>query len=216
MGPSPTKKPRICGAFLSGRPDSNRGPRRPERRALPGCATPRRRLQYPTQPAEAPSRRSRAHLTSLSGYARPMPCQLQDAIAELDQLLQPSALQGLLPQRPPVPRQKRDQEARHRRQRKRRAVRAGDRRPSRPAPGPPRALLGLDRHTHRPPYEAPSEAALRLGHEPRRLPPSARRPPRSRQQRADRPCPRRRQTRALRRARRRADRLHRDASPTKA
>ncbi len=25
----------------SGRPDSNRGPRRPERRALPGCATPR-------------------------------------------------------------------------------------------------------------------------------------------------------------------------------
>ena len=27
----------------SGRPDSNRGPRRPERRALPGCATPRGR-----------------------------------------------------------------------------------------------------------------------------------------------------------------------------
>jgi hypothetical protein len=33
---------------ISGRPDSNRGPRRPERRALPGCATPRRRLEYPT------------------------------------------------------------------------------------------------------------------------------------------------------------------------
>jgi hypothetical protein len=47
----PTKKPRICGAFLSGRPDSNRGPRRPERRALPGCATPRRSLKYPTSAA---------------------------------------------------------------------------------------------------------------------------------------------------------------------
>ena len=29
--------------LTSGRPDLNRGPRRPERRALPGCATPRRR-----------------------------------------------------------------------------------------------------------------------------------------------------------------------------
>src|SRR5215218_9650409 len=29
------------GGEVSGRPDSNRGPRRPERRALPGCATPR-------------------------------------------------------------------------------------------------------------------------------------------------------------------------------
>jgi hypothetical protein len=35
-------------SYKSGRPDSNRGPRRPERRALPGCATPRRRTQYPT------------------------------------------------------------------------------------------------------------------------------------------------------------------------
>src|SRR5665811_1671320 len=35
------KKPRISGGFISGRPDSNRGPHRPERCALPGCATPR-------------------------------------------------------------------------------------------------------------------------------------------------------------------------------
>jgi hypothetical protein len=39
--PSPSKKPRICGALKSGRPDLNRGPHRPERCALPGCATPR-------------------------------------------------------------------------------------------------------------------------------------------------------------------------------
>jgi hypothetical protein len=31
----------------SGRPDSNRGPHRPERCALPGCATPRRRPSIP-------------------------------------------------------------------------------------------------------------------------------------------------------------------------
>ena len=34
---------RGCGrSGVSGRPDSNRGPHRPERCALPGCATPRR------------------------------------------------------------------------------------------------------------------------------------------------------------------------------
>src|SRR3954453_5778268 len=32
---------RNAGPEQSGRPDLNRGPRRPERRALPGCATPR-------------------------------------------------------------------------------------------------------------------------------------------------------------------------------
>jgi hypothetical protein len=36
------RKPRFSRAFLlSGRPDLNRGPHRPERCALPGCATPR-------------------------------------------------------------------------------------------------------------------------------------------------------------------------------
>lgn len=35
-------------ASQSGRPDLNRGPHRPERCALPGCATPRRRAKYPT------------------------------------------------------------------------------------------------------------------------------------------------------------------------
>jgi hypothetical protein len=53
------QSPMFSGAFArvcwpspntnqSGRPDSNRGPRRPERRALPGCATPRRTTQYLT------------------------------------------------------------------------------------------------------------------------------------------------------------------------
>src|SRR5204862_8346859 len=36
------RKPALARAFLtSGRPDLNRGPHRPERCALPGCATPR-------------------------------------------------------------------------------------------------------------------------------------------------------------------------------
>ena len=34
---------RSAASWQSGRPDLNRGPRRPERRALPGCATPRSR-----------------------------------------------------------------------------------------------------------------------------------------------------------------------------
>jgi hypothetical protein len=34
-----------CGADASGRPDLNRGPHRPERCALPGCATPRAAVQ---------------------------------------------------------------------------------------------------------------------------------------------------------------------------
>src|SRR5262249_33487609 len=38
----PNKKPPHLRGFLeSGRPDLNRGPHRPERCALPGCATPR-------------------------------------------------------------------------------------------------------------------------------------------------------------------------------
>ena len=53
-----TTKGRVgCAALLvllvSGRPDSNRGPRRPERRALPGCATPRGRVQSTGVPATA-------------------------------------------------------------------------------------------------------------------------------------------------------------------
>ena len=41
--PQATKNPRDSGGFpKSGRPDLNRGPHRPERCALPGCATPRR------------------------------------------------------------------------------------------------------------------------------------------------------------------------------
>jgi hypothetical protein len=74
------------------------------------------------------------------------------------------ALQGLLPQRPPVPWQKRDQQARHRRHRQRGAVRAGHRLPSRPPHSPPRPLLELKPPAHRSPHEASPEAALRLGH----------------------------------------------------
>ena len=58
----------------SGRPDSNRGPHRPERCALPGCATPRRRAEYPTATG-------------------PLPCgarwRCSEIVAELDRLLDP-------------------------------------------------------------------------------------------------------------------------------
>ena len=49
--PAATKRPRVSGAFQkSGRPDLNRGPHRPERCALPGCATPRRWAIIPQAP----------------------------------------------------------------------------------------------------------------------------------------------------------------------
>jgi hypothetical protein len=51
-----TKNPAFAGIFISGRPDSNWGPHRPERCALPGCATPRRMLEYPTPASSAPVR----------------------------------------------------------------------------------------------------------------------------------------------------------------
>ena len=58
----------------SGRPDSNRGPRRPERRALPGCATPRRAPQYPTPLSSRPSRPlAPGPAPSLHGPAPPVP-----------------------------------------------------------------------------------------------------------------------------------------------
>jgi hypothetical protein len=41
IGARATKNPAFAGFFESGRPDLNRGPHRPERCALPGCATPR-------------------------------------------------------------------------------------------------------------------------------------------------------------------------------
>src|SRR5438876_8737507 len=45
-GDGQSKNPAFAGFFESGRPDLNRGPHRPERCALPGCATPRRVAKY--------------------------------------------------------------------------------------------------------------------------------------------------------------------------
>ncbi len=42
--------PHLRGFYLSGRPDLNRGPHRPERCALPGCATPRMGPSIPQAP----------------------------------------------------------------------------------------------------------------------------------------------------------------------
>src|SRR5437588_10122365 len=55
----------------SGRPDLNRGPHRPERCALPGCATPRRAVSIPHR------------------YRRPVPVELTEVLAEIDALLGP-------------------------------------------------------------------------------------------------------------------------------
>jgi hypothetical protein len=52
------KNPAFTG-LLSGRPDLNRGPHRPERCALPGCATPRW-AQYPTAAEGTCSRKGAA------------------------------------------------------------------------------------------------------------------------------------------------------------
>src|SRR5579862_4995736 len=62
----PNEKPAFAGLFQSGRADSNRRPHRPERCALPGCATPRS-AQYSTvigvsEPADAHERAARARL----------------------------------------------------------------------------------------------------------------------------------------------------------
>jgi hypothetical protein len=54
--PEQQKAPPERGFPKSGRPDLNRGPHRPERCALPGCATPRRPLQYHTGTARGRTR----------------------------------------------------------------------------------------------------------------------------------------------------------------
>ncbi len=64
------EKPLLSRAFLqSGRPDLNRGPHRPERCALPGCATPRC-VQYSTG-ARTPARRHDFGHTLPAGSADP-------------------------------------------------------------------------------------------------------------------------------------------------
>jgi dinuclear metal center YbgI/SA1388 family protein len=90
----------------SGRPDSNRGPRRPERRALPGCATPRRASSIPharpghpdghgTPAPPAPPRRPARSPRSGDPPSPPpgkvarVPTATAEIIAELDSLLEP-------------------------------------------------------------------------------------------------------------------------------
>ena len=73
----------------SGRPDSNRGPHRPERCALPGCATPRRARQYST--------RSRPAIVAR------WPRRLLDVLQEIDRLLEPARFQDYCPNGLQVP-----------------------------------------------------------------------------------------------------------------
>src|SRR5580693_8993167 len=106
------RTPAFCGDLwvtgseeISGRPDSNRGPRRPERRALPGCTTPRRSSSIPhaVEPARAQSsttsadavrqhgrpNSARGPTTAPGRYRRPMPAATSDILAEVDRLLEP-------------------------------------------------------------------------------------------------------------------------------
>src|ERR1700689_2012283 len=57
-GPRRRAEPRACppapAELISGRPDLNRGPHRPERCALPGCATPRIDPSIPQPSGAAP------------------------------------------------------------------------------------------------------------------------------------------------------------------
>src|SRR5690348_10897787 len=57
---------RGAGFLASGRPDLNRGPRRPERRALPGCATPRWGLSLAARARRQPVSPPTAPVTSLA------------------------------------------------------------------------------------------------------------------------------------------------------
>src|SRR5579862_5438485 len=71
--------PRGYGAQgQSGRPDSNRGPHRPERCALPDCATPRRAESIPHPRARH------------DDIVAAMPVPTREILAELDRLLEPA------------------------------------------------------------------------------------------------------------------------------
>ena len=68
---SVTKKSHKMWDKLSGCPDSNRGPHRPERCALPGCATPRRSLAvYRKQESKTKSEFMSEHPVTLTDRVR--------------------------------------------------------------------------------------------------------------------------------------------------
>src|ERR1700747_2155939 len=89
----PTKNPAFAGFFESGRPDLNRGPHRPERCALPGCATPRGASQYSTR-----------HLPPKADmFATVAAVALAEIINELDALLEPARFDDYCPNGLQVP-----------------------------------------------------------------------------------------------------------------
>ena len=173
----------LAVSHQSGRPDLNRGPHRPERCALPGCATPRRAGQYPTR---------RAGRYRRAGARR----RLARSSPRSTGLLEPERFEDYCVNGLQVPGAgARSSTIATRRLGARRAVRAGRRASSaRAADRPPRPLLGLRRGGDRRRAEAPPADPVRRGHRARRLPPAARRPPGARQQRAARPRARRRAT----------------------
>ena len=179
----PSKRKALeAGPFSSGCPDLNWGPLRPERSALPGCATPRDRNRV-ASPEEslAMARRDEIiayanELLDLAAFKDYRPQGLQVAGAEEVTRVVCSVSASL------------------------ELFRAGRRRRSAARDRPSRPALGQRAARDRRPCAAAAPGPVRGGHQPRRLPPRARRPSRDRQQRAARAGARRRGRRAVPRA----------------
>ena len=147
----------------SGCPDSNRGPRRPERRALPGCATPRTRDRLPGMPARDEIVAFANEYLELASYPDYGPMGLQ--VVGADEVTQIAC--GVSASRELFER----------------AAEAGAQ-----LVLVHHGLFWEKRAPRRRAGDArPAAGALRRRPEPRRLPPGARRAPRGRQQRAPLP-----------------------------
>ena len=184
----------------SGRPDSNRGPHRPERCALPGCATPRRAAQVSHRSAAVPDRyrRTRAHArrdrrrsSTRCSTARSIRRLVRERAPGSRRARRPALVTGVSANRALLE--------------------------AAAASGADLVLVhhglfwgpgvrAIDPVLHQPP-----RAAVRRRDRARRLPPAARRRPRVRQQRAAGARARRSAVRHVRRAVRQADRRPRRA-----
>ena len=185
----------------SGRRDSNSGPHRPERCALPGCATPRR----------APVSHTRLAARSPHSVSSLVPAATSEILAELDRLLEPERFEDYCVNGLQVPGPAQVQTI---------ATGVSAHAELFELAARERAQLLLVHHglfwgsgvrAIDAAAEAPPAAAVRRGHRARRLPPAAGRASAARQQRAARARARRAdELDAVRAAPRPADRLPRE------